>query len=76
MARKKLVYYYDTETCEYTRAEFNLKAFLKKVASYSAVGGVFAVIALFAFPSFIQDFKTDRLQKVNQKRPLIPLKSL
>lgn len=67
LRKRKQVYYYDTENCEYRRAEFNAVTFSKKLGSFLAVGFVFVLIARFSFPSFIADFKTQHLEEVNKR---------
>lgn len=61
MAKKKLAYYYDTETCTYHRAKASPKTVLKHASVLGVLGLVVTIATVQVFNTFFIDSKTTLL---------------
>lgn len=59
--RKKIVYYYDPETCVYERASFSPRKWVKNSALFISVSLVLGVVASLVFRGTVNGYKTQYL---------------
>jgi len=61
MARKKVAYYYDTETCTYHRVKVDHRMVLRKVLTFGLLGALAVFLSFNAFGMFFTDDKAKGL---------------
>jgi len=65
MIRRKSAYYYDSETCTYTKVKFSWKTFFSRVGVFIAIAVTTTLLTHAVYPTFFEDDQSVRL-KVEQ----------